>query len=286
MIRVRVFNANYPSSGMIGPWKHWNPSIDAVYENMEIVCDDSYTHAVIIDNAQPKLKDIPKENVVGYQAEPWPISGIQGSLGYINSTCGTFYCYDREAVPNLSEVFKNGIGMLPPMGFYDGNFQTEKPKLMSYIMSSKGFLEGHKLRHEILDEILKSDMQIDIFGRGLKVRDPRMKGEIGDKTEGLKPYKFTICIENLQYHSYFSEKFSDPLLCNSIPVYWGSPRMEEMFNPDSFVKLPNNLDGIMETITDIYNNPYKYEKDCSLGVEDLKCRTNWLEHMRRHFNET
>jgi hypothetical protein len=286
MIKVRVFNANYSSEGMIGPWRHWNPDLSTVYKNMEIVCDDSYTHAVIIDNARPKLKPISKRNIVGYEAEPFPISGIQGSINYIVNSCDTFYCYDREGLPNLPPVFKNGIGMLPPMGFYDGNFQTKKPKLMSYIMSSKGFLEGHKLRHAILEEILKTDMQIDIFGRGLVIKDHRMKGELVDKKNGLKPYKFTICIENLQYHSYFSEKFTDPLLCNSIPIYWGSPRMDEMFRSDSFIGLPKSIDGIMETITDIYHNPYKYEKDCSLGVEDLKYKTNWLEHMWRHFNET
>lgn len=284
MIKVRVFSPTYPSEAMVGPFKHWNPNISTIYKDMEIVCDDSYTHAVIIDNASPVLKNIPKNNVVGYEAEPLPLSGIHGNVKYIVNTCRTFYCYDKSGLP---EVFKNGIGMLPPMGFYSGMFQTEKPKFMSYIMSNKQFLEGHRLRHTILHKILETDMNIDIYGWGLNVSDFRMKGELQDKTEGLKPYKFTICIENLQYDSYFSEKFTDPILCNSIPIYWGNPRMKDFFNENSFVQLPNDIEGIMETIKDVYYNSEKpcYNKKCGPALDDLKYRTNWLEHMWKHFND-
>ena len=83
---------------------------------------------------------------------------------------------------------------------------------------------GHKYRHILVQNILKSNLPIDIYGNGCKyynnINDPRIKGEFNDTTL-FDNYKFHICIENFQTPHYFSEKIMDPLICNSIPIYLG-----------------------------------------------------------------
>ena len=41
----------------------------------------------------------------------------------------------------------------------------------------------------------------------------------------LKPYKFVIAFENSSYPGYCSEKIYHPMLVNTIPIYWGNPKI-------------------------------------------------------------
>jgi hypothetical protein len=56
-----------------------------------------------------------------------------------------------------------------------------------------------------------------------------------DKWEFLAPYKFTIAFESKSYPGYTTEKIFEPMLVNSIPLYWGNPLVDRDFNPRSFI---------------------------------------------------
>ena len=43
---------------------------------------------------------------------------------------------------------------------------TTKNKLMSIIVSEKQFAPGHIYRHKLVEEIIKLNLPIDIYGRG------------------------------------------------------------------------------------------------------------------------
>jgi hypothetical protein len=58
---------------------------------------------------------------------------------------------------------------------------------------------------------------------------------VADKLCFLESYKFTIAFENSSYPGYISEKLVEPMLANSIPIYWGCPRVGEDFNQASIV---------------------------------------------------
>ncbi|HEU6447236.1 MAG TPA: glycosyltransferase family 10 [Verrucomicrobiae bacterium] len=49
--------------------------------------------------------------------------------------------------------------------------------------------------------------------------------------------KFTMAFENAAYPGYTTEKLSDAFVARSVPIYWGNPRVEEIFNPDSFINV-------------------------------------------------
>jgi hypothetical protein len=55
------------------------------------------------------------------------------------------------------------------------------------------------------------------------------------KLEFLKDYRFTIAFENESAVKYTTEKIYHPFLVGSIPIYWGNPRVAELFNPASFI---------------------------------------------------
>lgn len=80
-------------------------------------------------------------------------------------------------------------------------------------------------------EMLSKYKHVDSGGGVLN----NMGRKVGDKLAFLENYKFTIAFENSQYPGYVSEKLAEPMVANSIPIYWGDPNIHFDFNPHSFV---------------------------------------------------
>lgn len=71
-----------------------------------------------------------------------------------------------------------------------------------------------------------------------------------EKLETIKEYKFSMAFENEQDYNYVTEKIYQPLLVGSIPIYWGAPNVDILFNPKCFVNV-NNFDSYEEAIDEI-----------------------------------
>jgi hypothetical protein len=87
-----------------------------------------------------------------------------------------------------------------------------------------------------------------------------------EKIEFLKSYKFVIAFENSSYPGYISEKLTDPMLVNSIPVYWGNPLIYRDFNPASFI----HPYGRKKSIGKKYQIEYLVEKIIELDKDEDK----------------
>lgn len=110
----------------------------------------------------------------------------------------------------------------------DNIYQTKKSKKISFILTDKKDLSLQKKRVELaklLNKVFPG--QIDFFGRGFK--------EINDKREGLDDYMFSICIENSSIHNYWTEKLSDPIIAGCVPIYFGAPNINDLF--DGIIKI-------------------------------------------------
>jgi len=67
----------------------------------------------------------------------------------------------------------------------------------------------------------------------------------------LQDYKFTIAFEISTQPGYVTEKLTEPMVANSLPIYWGCPRVGEEFNKKSFVdatgrKFQDVVDEVVE----------------------------------------
>lgn len=60
-------------------------------------------------------------------------------------------------------------------------------------------------------------------------------GPVKDKVAFLRRYKFTIAFENERYPGYTTEKIFEPMLADSLPIYWGNPLVGRDFNTRSFL---------------------------------------------------
>lgn len=80
------------------------------------------------------------------------------------------------------------------------------------------------------------------------------------KREFLRPYKFNIAFENTSVPGYTTEKITEAMDARCLPIYWGSPRVAEEFNPKSFLNyfdFPSE-EALIEKIIELDNDDAKY----------------------------
>jgi hypothetical protein len=89
---------------------------------------------------------------------------------------------------------------------------------------------------------------------------------VGDKLEFQSKYKFSISFENEAYRpnrdGYTTEKIMQPMLANSIPIYWGNTLINKEFNHKSFINYHNfkSEDDLIDYIIYLDQNDEEYMK--------------------------
>jgi hypothetical protein len=158
---------------------------------------------------------------------------------------------------------------------------------MSIMVSEKGVAPGHKYRYKLVNAILRTNLPIDIYGRGCanfqknaRKRDRRLKGEFNDK-ELYEDYLFHICIENFKCNEYFSEKILNPLICSTTPLYLGCQNIKNYFGND-VICLTGNLAVDMNMFTLILKDPMRHYR--RLDIEKIKNTTNFLHNVDKIFD--
>lgn len=216
---------------------------------------------VFVDNACQQVHQVTANKRVWMLLEPPTISPhlyqlarspiVQGLFDYILT-------FDKELVKIDPKKF-----VYYPLGGCWIEQQDRKiypkTKNVSIIASEKSFTEGHKLRHDIIH---RYSGRIDVYGRGYKF--------IPSKLEALKDYRYTIVIENCQLDNYFSEKLIDPMVCGTIPIYWGTPNHEKDKTGIQILNL-KDLDGILTSDMEAY-----YEAHLSTVESNFKAAQQYV----------
>jgi hypothetical protein len=263
---------------------------------------DDYTHAIILNTAMPKLKNIPKKNVVGLAFEPPLFLNLTLEfIQYAEKYIGKYFIGDKYDLPR------------PFVEHYAYTWHTKpltyipiKNKTLSIMVSEKNMAPGHKYRHLLVQRILSMNLPVDIYGRGCEIynnykntasqlpnndfsyesllnihkRDPRLKGCF-QNIELYENYDFHICIENFKTAEYFSEKVIDPLLCGTTPIYWGCKNIDNYF-PGYTIQLSGNIETDILLISDILRDPLKYKK--TIDVDFVKDKINLLKNLDTVFS--
>jgi hypothetical protein len=128
----------------------------------------------------------------------------------------------------------------------------KKEKKISVVSSNKDFTDGHRKRLDFV-RILKDHFgdQIDVFGRGIK--------DFDQKWDVTAPYKFHIAIENDYCDDWVTEKFFDPILTFTYPIYYGCPNINDYLLEGSFLKIDiNDPEGSIKKIEDLIENESIY----------------------------
>ena len=186
------------------------------------------TADVVIFDTPFVVFDIVKGIIPKYEGQIW--------VGWCLE-CEENYPFLKE--PVIRDLFELWMTYHPDadivLPYYDASFATDllvppAPKKENVCMFVSSMINQSK-RQEYLLELMKY-LPIDSYGNWQNNR--RLPGDNGyrSKMELLKSYRFTIAFENAIGKDYVTEKFYEPLLSGSVPVYLGAPNIND-FSPSS-----------------------------------------------------
>jgi hypothetical protein len=177
--------------------------------------------------------------IISQQGNPWMVGGRFLGDGFDES-----FSKDYDELKSINKHYKS--------------------KLISLIISSKTYTEGHARRFQFVKK-LKAHFgdKLDVFGVGIK--------EIEDKWDAIAKYKYHIVLENTSHHDYWTEKLSDAFLGGAYPFYYGCPNLSDYFSADAFTFIDiDDLDKSIATIeNEIKNQKYEGSIEKIAEAKDL-----------------
>jgi len=151
---------------------------------------------------------------------------------------------------------------------------AQKTAFINAFFSSRWDKSG---RYHFLSEMI-SLLGIDSFGKIFnnipREKDPYFKSgfnaeSFNFKNDVIPKYKFTLAFENARAKDYVTEKFFQPLLLGSVPVYLGAPNVDDFtpgdhcyINVDSFSSV-SELANCLTTLNnddELYNEYFNWKK--------------------------
>jgi len=168
-----------------------------------------------------------------------------------------------------------------------------KKKNISIISSNKNALIGHKLRQAIIH---KFDHLLDTYGTGwhdkfIKCTDESFSGDSGHwydtwerrslplgikhKITGLRDYRYSVTVENSKIDDYFTEKLIDCIVTGTVPIYYGSPSIEDKFNIKGIIQFDR-----VEELQDIFDQCGKDDYNSRLDAleENIKLAKQYINY--------
>ena len=147
---------------------------------------------------------------------------------------------------------------------YTNNYvsRLESPPTISTIPQNKILAvisnPGGETRNMVLNALEQQGIEIVYAGD--------YKNNIGHKLDWLyntdeflnyvSQFKFILTMENSRDDTYITEKICHGFLSGTIPIYWGSTRVTDYFNPDRFINIEStdDIQKTIETIKSYFND--------------------------------
>jgi hypothetical protein len=160
--------------------------------------------------------------------------GERNHKNVVNLPLFVAYTYTHGFLPVLKSKAKKNIDSVPPND-------------VCVIISNP----GGETRNTFLNE-LEKNMHVCYAGRYRNnIGGNSLPFEYNTK-EFLKfvgQFKFIVSMENSKEDTYITEKIVHGMLAQTIPIYWGSDRVHDYFNPSRFICLQE--DNIQSTVREI-----------------------------------
>jgi hypothetical protein len=143
----------------------------------------------------------------------------------------------------------------------------EKEVDMVVINSNMNDLPGHKVRANFISKICDDNLEFGLYGTSNWSKYKQYKGPT---TNGKWPIysksRYVLAVENEISDYYWTEKFTDAILCYSMPIYYGCPRIDQYFPKGSYIPLDITKKTAAEELQEIMKSDF-YEKNLPALIE-------------------
>jgi hypothetical protein len=230
----------------------WNKLLDWMGLSEQVALPER-VKKVIFFNVTPKMihrydfSKLPKEKLVLFAWEPRTVIGKMYHPELLKHF-SKVYTFDDDLIDE-STFFKFYYPVLSPMEQHLPSFQEKK--FCTLIASDLHSRDEHELYTERVKTILffeeKKEKGFEFYGRRWdRERFSSYRGEIENKRDVLKNYRFCICYENTQgVKGYITEKIFDCFSAGVVPVYWGASNVDNYIPKGCFIDR-RDFDGLEE----------------------------------------
>jgi hypothetical protein len=135
---------------------------------------------------------------------------------------------------------------------------------------SSSFDKSNRLK--VLSELMRY-MEIDSYGKRLNNKQLDTDAGSSTKEQVIARYKFTIAFENAIAEDYVTEKFFEPLIAGSVPVYLGAPNVDDFAPGDHCYVNVNSFSSIKDLaqhLVNCCNDDTKYQQYLEWKNKPLK----------------
>ena len=244
----------------LGFWDDFNPDDYTFFQimkehyNVEI-CDDAdylicsiwgtmydycnYPQVRILFSGENYIPDF---NLVDYAISHYPITFLDRHF-YLPGCIDTYHHYEK-----LEKAERK----------YTKDFLKTKEYFAN-------FIAGHESENNIRGDffkLLSKYKRIESVGSYL---NNMPDGAIVDfknnsKTDFQRKCKFTLCFESTKHEGFVTEKITDAFYADTIPVYYGSDTVTEIFNKNAFINCSdyNSFDEVVDRIIELDQNDDLY----------------------------
>jgi hypothetical protein len=185
---------------------------------------------------------IPDMNLVDYAIAPYPLS------------FGDRYCFFPVCVDNM--------GHCSELGKKDRNYSKDILLQKNYFAN---FIAGHESEHNIRGDFFKrlcEYKRVESPGSYLNnMSEPITLSHLdGSKIAFQRKCKFTLCFESTKHEGFVTEKITDAFYSDTIPVYYGSSTVKQIFNPKAFIDCSDypSMDAVIDKIIELDQDDDKY----------------------------
>lgn len=228
----------------IEPYKTWTNWKSEIFT----LNDKKYDYNLFIDRLPKTHKSMGNKNIIWLYEPKVILHGLHRRIrsGSVPKNINAIFTCDEDVALEIKQQYNIRTFVIPP--YFKPWIQNEqiqiysKTKLVSMIASTRKICSGHEFRQIIADFSEKNN--VDLFGRG------RSK-EIENKVDGVKDYMFSIAMENSIINTYYTEKILDCFLTGTVPIYWGTNKIGEIFDKRGILHFNNieELKNILETLS-------------------------------------
>lgn len=148
-----------------------------------------------------------------------------------------------------------------------GKIETS-PKLHNKAFLEKkeyfaNFIAGHESEYGIRGDFFKklsSYRRIESVGTYLNNTGKTVSFKDSSKIEFQRKCKFTLCFESTSHNGFVTEKLVDAFFAETVPVYYGSPSVNEIFNCNAFINCSDfdSFDDVIKRVIEIDQNDDLY----------------------------
>lgn len=136
----------------------------------------------------------------------------------------SFRISDDPALLHHVPVHPYQITLTNSFGYVDIQ-QIPRNKNIISILSNRCCFEGHKKRFDFMHAMEKFKIPLELWGTIFP------HTHVHNKITKLAEYRYAFCLENSCEPGYFTEKFWDAILAETLPFYWGCPNLTNLGLP-------------------------------------------------------